>query len=311
VRPVKFGLFFPQVGQSFAALRERCRLAEELGYDSVFFVDHLWQRGLPEVDHLEVWTLLSAMAASTERLRLGALVLCNSYRSPALLAKMASSLDNVSSGRLILGIGAGWMDEEYRGYGYPFPSTRVRIEQLDEGIEVIKRLFHDDCADFQGKYYQLDQAYNRPFPVQKPHPPILIGGGGEKLMLRVVARHADIWNCPNNHATEFASRLRALRGHCEAIGRDPAEIEVSEQCIVVLGRDAADFKDKWVTANKMLGSVFDLEKTAYRGTPDQVIEQLRARVAEGVTFFTFLLSDFHSPESLRLFAETVLPAFAT
>ncbi len=306
---VKFGLFYPQVGQSFDVFRERTQLAEKLGYDSVFCVDHMWQRGLPEVDHLEAWTLLSALAPATERLRLGALVLCNSYRNPALLAKMAATLDNISGGRLILGIGSGWMDEEYRGYGYPFPPTLERIEQLDEALEVIRRLFTEKCADFQGKYYTLDQAYNRPAVVQKPYPPILIGGGGEKFMLRVVARHADIWNCPNNHSAEFEQRLAALHRHCEDVGRDPSEIEVSEQAFIVVGTDQADFEKKWGTAKKLLAG-FDLENTAFRGTPEQVVEQLRKRVAQGVTFFTFLSGDFHAPETLELLASEVIPHVA-
>lgn len=308
MRPVKFGLFFPQVGQSFASIQERVLCADRLGYDSVFFVDHMWSRGLPEIDHLEAWTLMSAAAALTQRIRIGALVLCNSYRNPALLAKMASSLDVVSGGRLILGIGAGWMEEEYRAYGYPFPRLRVRAEQLEEGIEVIKRLFTEPRATFQGKYYALDEAVNQPKPVQKPHPPILIGGAGEKVILPIVARHADIWNCPNNHSAELSRRRDVLYEHCESIGRDPKEIEISEQCVVVLGRDQKDFRSKWGIAKKMLGGVFDLEKTAFRGTPQQVAEQFQARVAEGVTFFTFLLSDFHTPESLELFAEKVMPA---
>src|SRR5262249_32394886 len=151
MRPVKFGLFFPQVGQSFPSIRERVLLADQLGYDSVFFVDHMWSRGAPEIDHLEVWTLMSAAAAITRRIRIGARVICKSYRNPALLAKMASSLDVVSDGRLVLGIGAGWMEEEYKAYGYPFPRLRVRAEQLEEGIEVIKRLFVEPRATFQGK----------------------------------------------------------------------------------------------------------------------------------------------------------------
>jgi alkanesulfonate monooxygenase SsuD/methylene tetrahydromethanopterin reductase-like flavin-dependent oxidoreductase (luciferase family) len=146
--------------------------------------------------------------------------------------------------------------------------------------------------------------------VQKPHPPILIGGAGEKLILPIVARHANIWNCPNNHATALARRLDVLREHCQTVGRDPAEIEVSEQCVVVLGRDDKDFREKWDMATKLLGAVFDLEKTAFRGTPEQVVEQFQKRVEQGVTSFTFLLSDFHSPESLNLFAEKVLPSFA-
>ncbi len=309
MRAVKFGLFYPQVGQSFDVYRERTLLAEKLGYDSVFCVDHMWQRGMPEVDHLEAWTLLSALAPLTQRIRLGALVLCNSYRNPALLAKMAASLDHVSAGRVVLGIGAGWMEEEYRGYGFPFPSTLERIEQLDEALEVITRLFAEKCADFQGKYYQLDRAYNRPAPLQKPRPPILIGGGGEKYMLKVVARHADIWNCPNNHALEFDARLAALKRHCDDLGRDHGEIEVSEQCFIVVGADQGEFEKQWKTANMLFGSAFDLERTAFRGTPEQVVEQLQKRVAQGVTFFTFLTGDFHAPQSLELIAEKVIPAF--
>ncbi|HVN87123.1 MAG TPA: TIGR03560 family F420-dependent LLM class oxidoreductase [Candidatus Binatia bacterium] len=305
---MKFGLFFPQVGVPFPVIRERAQLADRLGYDSIFFVDHFWSRGMPDMDHLEAWTVMSATAAVTERLKIGALVMCNSYRSPALLAKMAASLDGLSNGRTILGIGAGWMDEEYRAYGYPFPSVRTRIEQLDEGLEIIKRLFTERRATLQGKYYAIERAANNPKPVQQPYPPILIGGAGEKLLLRVVARHADIWNCPNNVATELPHRLAVLHDHCAAIGRDPNQIEVSEQCVVVLGKDDAEFKEKWTLAQGALGRVFDLEKTAFRGTPNQVVDQLHRRREQGVTFFTMLFGDFHQPSTLELFCEKVAPA---
>ena len=306
----KIGLFFPQVGVPYPAILERAKLADRLGYHSLWVVDHMWARGIPDMDHLEAWTLMTALAVSTERLRIGTLVLCNSYRNPALLAKMASTFDLVSNGRLEIGLGAGWMDEEYRGYGYPFPSIKVRIEQLDEGLVVMKKLFTESRATFEGKYYSLDDAANNPKPMQKPHPPILIGGAGEKLLLRVVAEHANTWNCPNNASTELPRKLEVLRRHCDTVGRDPNEIEVSEQCVCVLGEDEKDFKSKWTTAKQLLGSVFDLEKTAFRGTPEQVTEQLIARRAQGVTFFTILFSDFHTPETLQLFAERVAPALA-
>jgi probable F420-dependent oxidoreductase len=268
----------------------------------------MWARGLQALDHFEIWTLLAAIAAITERIRIGALVLCNSYRNPALLAKMASSLDVISNGRLIFGIGAGWMEEEYAAYGYGFPRPRVRAEQLDEALEIIKRLFTQPSATFEGKYYAVREAVNNPKPMQQPHPPILIGGAGEKLLLPLVARHADIWNCPNNHARELPQRLAVVRDHCTRIGRDPAAIEVSEQCVVVLGRTQADFRRKLDRAQKTIGKTFDIEGSGFSGTPKQVAEQLRARVAQGVTFFTFLLSDFHAAESLELFAREVIPA---
>lgn len=309
MRPVRFGLFFPQVGLPFSVLRDRARLAERLGYDSILFVDHMWGKGLPDADHLEAWTLMTAVTAATERLRVGSLVLCNSYRNPALLAKMASSLDAIGNGRLILGLGAGWMEEEYRAYGYPFPRARARIEQLDEALEVVKRLLSEPRATFQGKYYAVDDAVNLPKPAPTRRPPILIGGAGERRLLRVVARHADIWNCPNNHAAELPRKLDLLREHCAAIGRDFDEIEVSEQCVIVVGRDEKDFEQKWRAARATLGRVWEIEKAGFRGTPEQIVEQIRTRNEQGVTFFTFLLGDNHAPESLELLAERVLPAF--
>lgn len=308
MREVKFGLFFPQVGLPFSKIKERVQLADRLGYDAVYVVDHMWSRGIPDLEHLEAWTLMTAMAMSTERIRIGALVLCHSFRHPALLAKMASTLDVISGGRLVLGLGAGWMDEEYRAYGYPFPPTSRRIEELDEGVEIIKRLFTEPRATYAGKHYTVTEAVNYPKPVQQPHPPILIGGGGARRLLRVVARHADIWNCPNNHAAELPQRLEALREHCAAVGRNPDDIEVSEQCVIVLGRSAEAFRQQWALAKQTVGRVFELEQTAFRGTPDEVAQQIRARVAQGVTYFTFLLSDFHASESLELFAERVIPA---
>jgi F420-dependent oxidoreductase-like protein len=308
---VKFGLFAPQVGASFSVIKERAQLADRLGYHSIWFVDHMWSRGMPDLDHLEAWTVMSATAAVTERIGIGTLVLCNSYRNPALLAKMASSLDNVSGGRLLLGLGSGWMDEEYRAYGYAFPSPRVRIEQLEEALAIIKLLFTQPRASFQGKYYAVEDAINNPKPVQQPHPPILIGGAGEKRLLRVVAEHANIWNCPNNVAAELEHKLAVLKQHCDAVGRDPDTIEISEQCVVVLGRTEQELQSKVDFAKRTLGAIFDIDKTALKGTPDQLVDAIEARRRQGVTFFTMLFGDLNQPETLDLFAEKVAPAFAT
>lgn len=310
MKQTKFGLFYPQVAVDFQTVKDRAQLADRLGFHSIWFVDHMWSRGLPDLDHLEAWTLMSATAAVTERIGIGTLVLCNSYRNPALLAKMASSLDNVSGGRFLLGIGSGWMDEEYRGYGYPFPGDRVRIEQLEEALTIIKLMFTEARANFEGKYYSVADAANNPKPIQKPYPPILIGGAGEKRMLRVVAQHADIWNCPNNVSAELPHKLEVLKRHCDAVGRDAEEIEVSEQCIVVLGKDEADLKQRLAFAKGMLGSVFDIDKTGLVGTPAQLVEQIEARRKQGVTLFTMLFGDLNAAETLELFAERVAPAFA-
>lgn len=304
---VAVGLFFPQVGVDFPGLLERALACESSGFHSIWLADHMWARGMPDVDHLEVWTALSALAARTTRIRLGSLVLCNSYRNPALVAKMAASLDNVSGGRLELGLGAGWMDEEYRGYGYNFPGVRVRLEQLEEGLEVIQRLFTHPRSTFQGKYYALNDAPNNPRPIQRPHPPITIGGAGERLLLRIVAKYADRWNCPINAAADLPRKLDVLRTHCGELGRDPATITVSEQVIVVLGKNDRDFEQRWGMAKTFLGSFADLDAVAVRGTPDKVADALRAKIERGVRLFAIMFGDLAPVETIQLFGERVIP----
>jgi len=309
-RGVDCGLFFPQVGTPFDALVERALVCEESGFHSIWLADHMWARGLPDVDHLELWTALSALAVRTSRIRLGSLVMCNSYRNPALVAKMAASLDQISGGRLELGMGAGWMDEEYRGYGYHFPPVRVRIEQLDEGLEVIRRLFTDTRATFQGKYYALDDAPNNPRPAQKPHPPITVGGSGERLLLRVVAKHADRWNCPMNAGAEIDQKIEVLHTHCAQVGRDPAAITVGEQVMVVLGKDESDLASRWEMARQLFGKFADLDAVAVRGTPERVADDLKVKREHGVGLFTLMFGDLAPPETIRLFGEQVLPQLA-
>jgi len=307
---VAWGLFFPQIGVDFHGLLERALACEESGFHSLWLADHMWARGLPDVDHLEIWTALSALAARTNRLRLGSLVLCNSYRNPALVAKMAATLDQISGGRLEIGMGAGWMEEEYRGYGYGFPPVRTRIEQLDEAVEVVRRLLTEARVTFQGKHYALTAAANNPKPVQRPYPPITIGGSGERLLLRVVAKHADRWNCPMNAGAEIGRKLAALRAHCAAVGRDPGTITVGEQVLVVLGKDDVDFEQRWAMAKQLLGTFADLDAVAVRGTPEQVAVGLRTKIESGVRLFTLMFGDLAPVETIRLFGERVLPALA-
>lgn len=178
---------------------------------------------------LEGWTVLAAFAALTERLRLGLMVTGNTYRHPAVLAKIAATVDVISNGRLDFGIGAGWNEYEHESMGIPLYKPGERIRRLDEACEIIKRLFTEPTVDFDGRYYQLKDARSEPKPVQQPYPPFVIGGGGEQLTLRVVAKYADIWNYTGSSVEEFAHKVEVLRGHCEAIGRDPGEITLSYQ----------------------------------------------------------------------------------
>jgi len=177
----------------------------------------------------EGWTLLSALAAQTSRLRLGIMVTGNTYRHPAVLAHMAATLDVISGGRLDFGIGAGWNEYEHESMGIPLYKPGERIRRLGEACEIIKRLFTQHLTDFDGRYYQLKQARCEPKPVQKPHPPFVIGGGGEQLTLRIAARYADIWNSTGGDVETFRHKVQVLHEHCAAVGRDPSEIELSVQ----------------------------------------------------------------------------------
>ena len=178
---------------------------------------------------LEGWTVLAAYAARTSRIRLGLMVTGNTYRHPAVLAKIAATVDVISGGRLDLGLGAGWNEYEHTSLGIPLYAPGERIRRLDEACELIKLLYTQHLTTYDGRYYQLTEARCEPKPVQRPWPPFVIGGGGEKLTLRVAAKHADVWNFGGGTAEEFARKVGILHEHCAAVGRDPAAIRLSVQ----------------------------------------------------------------------------------
>ncbi len=192
---------------------------------------------------LEGWTVLAAFATVTERLRLGLMVTGNTYRHPAVLAKIAATVDVISRGRLDFGIGAGWNEYEHESMGIPLYPPGERIRRLGEACELIKRLFTEPTVDFDGRYYQLKEARSEPKPVQRPWPPFVIGGGGEQLTLRVVARHADVWNYTGGSVDEFRHKVDVLREHCAAVGRNPEEIVLSYQHRLRAGDFASSVDD--------------------------------------------------------------------
>ena len=301
---VEFGVFSPLAGLGWKAVSARAAKLEKLDYHSIWVTDHFWNRGVPEADVLECTSAMSALGVATEKLRIGSLVLCNSFRNPGLLAKVLATADNLSNGRIEIGLGAGWMEEEYRAYGYEFPSTATRLRQLDEGIQILKLLMTEKRATFEGRHFRVYDAYCNPKPVQKPYPPITIGGSGEKLMLRIVARHADRWNCPAGYRN-FEHKLNVLKQHCQAVGRDIGQINISEQLLVCIGATEAEVEEKWKLAQRL-----PFWRTGIKGTPPQLVEQLRERVARGITFFTIIFGDMNSDQSIDLFAREVKPAFA-
>ena len=305
---VKFGVRIHQGGYSYEALRQVWIQADSLGYYSATLYDLL------NVPTLECWTALSALAAETRQIRLTPLALANPYRHPALLAKMASTLDVISGGRMELGIGAGGGRGDHLASGIPFPATAVRVEMLEEAVQVIKALWTESKASFQGRYYSLDGAANEPKPLQKPYPPILIGGHGETYLFRAVAQFADICNVGFEMSLEeHESKLSALAQHCHRYGRDPSEIQVTHNTRVVIAENSAEF-DRLAAAgasNSNMGVADYKEslKRAIAGTPEACVEQIQAYVDNGISYFFLLFPDPISTESLELFAREVMPHF--
>jgi F420-dependent oxidoreductase-like protein len=308
-RPVQFGALLRQADNTWTNISEAARIADDLGFRSIHFIDHLLAIPDPTGDILESWTTMTACAAITRRVRVGANVLCNAFRSPALLAKMTATLDVISGGRVELGIGAGWHEPEFHAYGFDFPSPGTRIDQLDEALAVVKRLWTGERVDFAGRHYRIEGGLCRPRPVQSPHPPVIVGGAGEKRMLRLVAREADIWNCSAGNYAQLDRKVAVLREHCRAVGRDVASLELSLQDLVVVARTEAALAAPLADARTRLSFFGDVDQIATIGTPERCIETLRRKVAQGITYFICLFTDGGQPETVRLFGERVLPAF--
>jgi F420-dependent oxidoreductase-like protein len=304
---IKFGVSLPQFGATWREAKEMALLAEEAGFDSVWVADHFF--GVGSDDPLEAWTEMAAVAAITKRVEIGFLVLCNNYRPPALLAKMAATFDQIADGRLILGYGAGWFIMEYEAYGYDFPPIGTRLAQLEEGLQVLKAMWTQDRPTFHGRHYRIDNARCQPRPVRQPHPPILIGGAGEKVLLRLVARYADIWNNLGAFHRELPQKLAVLRAHCERLGRDVREIEVSQQTLgaIALSRDEARRQTEAV--HQEVGFLTGAPELCPTGTPDEIVARLRQSVEMGATSFVISFGRHAAAESVRLFGREVIPAF--
>lgn len=298
-----FGLMFSQSGLNADTLMARARLADKFDYHSVWVADHFWPAVQAERDQLECLTLMSAMAACTERVRIGSTVICYAFRNPGLLAKSLCSIDQLSHGRLEIGLGAGYREDEFTGYGYEFPPVPVRLRQFEEAVQILKAMFVEPKVTWRGKFYNLTDALNNPKPVQKPHPPITIGGGGRKVMLRLVAKYADAWNFGGANPY-FDELLATLKGHCEAIGRDFNTLRISEVVIVSLGRTEQEAQEKF----RAIQSTMRAAPNAIVGTADQVIADFKRRIAKGVSLFMMHFAEGHTAEALERFSKEVLPA---
>jgi F420-dependent oxidoreductase-like protein len=280
---LRFGVQCAQEGASIAELVAFWRHAEALGYDWISFPDHFRPARLAaDAPSFETTALLAAVAMSTERVRIGTLTLCNGFRSPAVLAKTLATIDHLSDGRLEVGIGAGWDAAEHRAYGLPFPSAGERVRRLEEAVQVMKALWTEERASFAGRFYLLDDAVCAPKPCQSPHPPIWIGGSGEKLLLRAVARHADGWNVSLLSPEEHRRKSEILARHCVAIGRDPATIRRSLVATIICGRSEGEAQDLLARLEATFTGPLHREQNLIGGV-ETCVERLRAHIALGVT----------------------------
>jgi len=239
---MRFGVFQGLTATTWEGVRELWRHLEATGWDAACVTDHFMPNTPDRVgDAMECWTTLAALAAVTPRMRVGTIVAGNTYRHPAVLAKMAAQVDIISGGRLICGLGAAWQQNEHEAYGIPFYTVGERLGRLDEACQVLKALWTRPKTTFEGRYYQLADAPLAPKPVQQPHPELMIGGGGEKVTLRIVARHADHWNAWGGPET-LARKGRILDGYCAAIGRDPKAITRSANMPLAITEDPAEIE---------------------------------------------------------------------
>lgn len=276
-RPLRFGIKTAQMGGSYEQIREAWLAADDLGFDTAWGHDHLLNQNDLSAPEDEGWSILAALLALTRRIRGGLMVTANTFRHPAVLAKMATTVDRISGGRLEVGLGAGWFEAEHEQYGLPLPPMGERMRRLDEACQILKALWTARRATVEGRFYQVREAYHEPKPVQQPHPPLVIGGKGEKVLLRIVAQHADEWNLAQGTPEEFRHKCRVLDEHCRAVGRDPARIGRSIQFL----------------------------PEAMQG---DVVARARAFVAAGATHLIFTCSTPYGAEGARrLWREVVLP----
>jgi alkanesulfonate monooxygenase SsuD/methylene tetrahydromethanopterin reductase-like flavin-dependent oxidoreductase (luciferase family) len=307
----EFGIYVPQLAFTYDDMLARARSVEELGLHSLWLYDHLYGPGLPAVTSLEAWTLGSFLLAQTERLRLGHLVVCNNFRHPALLAKMATTLDVCSGGRFELGLGSGSVEEEHHRTGLPWGPFAERSERLGEALHIVTEMFANEITSFAGRHYQIHDVPNLPPPVQQPRPPLHVGGVGPRHTLPLVARYADVWNIPVYGLAGWQASEVLLVAECERIGRDPAAIRRSHEAVLVLADDDAGLAEARARAERRYpGPTWGIEAGGYVGTPEAVVDRIGAAVELGITFFVFFTHDRADRRTLELFADRVLPAFA-
>jgi F420-dependent oxidoreductase-like protein len=328
---MRFGLFVPQgwrldlVGidpaEQWSVMRDVARHADAGPWESVWVYDHFHTvpRPTDEACH-EAWTLIAALGATTERVRLGQMCTCMSYRNPAYLAKVAATCDIVSGGRVEMGIGGGWYEHEWRAYGYGFPPAGVRLGMLDEGVQIMRQAWTEGRATLHGKHYQVDGAIVRPLPLQEGGIPLWIAGGGEKVTLKIAAKYAQYTNFDGT-LEGFTRKSELLAGHCRDVGTDFDTIVRSANYNVAIGSTEAEVEDRlqqlkariapFVGAERAEGQLGGFRGLPACGTPEQIVENLRKLEAAGMSYGIFYFPEAaYDRSGIELFEREVVPALS-
>ncbi|MGO4442851.1 LLM class flavin-dependent oxidoreductase [Mycobacterium sp. 2YAF39] len=303
----EIGVYLPQMGLSYEQVLHRTLRCEQVGIDSVWLYDHLYAPGMPDYPSLEAWTLATALLSRTERIQIGHMVLCNQFRHPAVLAKMATTLDQISAGRLQLGIGSGSIEDEHSRVGLAWGTFAERSERLGETLQILHQAFADEVIDFTGTHFIVKDMPIKPGPVRRPRPPIVVGGVGEKYTLPLVARYADVWNVPTYALGDLEHKVSVLRSICDEVGRDPSTIVLSIEAVMALAADDASLPDVRQLAEKRFGvPAFGLKEGGLVGTPPAIVDRLHELQQLGFGQIVLFTHDRGSDETLDLLASQVI-----
>lgn len=320
---LKLGIMIEgQEGLTWERWRGIAERVERLGFESLWRSDHLFSLfGPKDRPALETWVSLVWLAQNTRRIRFGPLVCPMTFRHPSMLAKMAAAVDELSGGRLELGVGAGWNEGEHRAFGIPFPPIRDRMDMLEQGIQVILALWRDEPANFRGGFYSLENAVSYPKPAQQPQPPLIVGGGGERRTLRIAARFADEWNGTGLRPAAYRAKLDVLLSHCTAVGRDPSTLRYSwmgafvigenERALIARARRLQELMPPLATVAKPDALLVTLRDRGWIvGTPAEAADQMAALADAGAQRLMLQMHDQEDLEVLDLISSEVMPLLA-